>query len=115
MKFNYYENLLEGLENLKSNNSKEDWDKSLKEDIDPKTNDADDLYAVWITYVGKRVVNKDTMIGILEEQINKIKKGTVWNLGEGLAFRCIQVIDNNEPLVPNRDDDDFLKNLDWKD
>lgn len=31
MKFNYYENLLEGLKNLNSNNLKEDWDKDLEE------------------------------------------------------------------------------------
>lgn len=132
MKFNYYENLLEGLENLKSNNSKEDWDKieinannedllkadihfnsTLKENLDPETNNTDDLYALWYPYVGKRIVDKETMIKVLEEEINRIKKGTAWNVGEGLAFRCIQAIDNNEPLVPSHDksDDEWFKRL----
>ena len=53
------------------------------------------------------------MIKVLEEEISRIKKGTAWNVGEGLAFRCIQAIDNNEPLVPSHDksDDEWFKRL----
>lgn len=85
----------------------------LKEDLDPKTNNTDDLYALWYPYVGKRIVDKNTMIRALQEEIQRIKRGTAWNVGEGFAFRCIQAIDNGEPLVPSHDksDDEWFKRL----
>lgn len=96
-------------------------EQNLNENIDPKTNDVDDLYMVWIPYVGKKVVNKDTMIKYLQQEIEKIKQSNSYFIGDGLAYRNIQMMVKNpdtgklEPRVPNRSDDDFLKNLDWKD
>lgn len=95
--------------------------KFLKEDIDPKTNDTDDLYAVWIPYVGKRIVDKETMIRYLQQDIEEIKQSNRRFIGDGLAYRNIQMMCKNpdtgkyEPRVPNHSDQDFLNNLDWKD
>lgn len=92
----------------------------LKEDIDPKTNDTDDLYAVWIPYIGKRIVDKDTMIKYLEQEINNIKDNNPFTsgyyIGNGLAYRCIQRVYENskgkpEPRVPNHSEDEFFKAL----
>ena len=95
--------------------------EALKEDIDPRTNDTDDLYAVWYPYVGKRIVNKETMLKILQEEINRVKQSNRYYIGDGLAYRNIQMMCENpdtgkyEPRIPNHSDRDFLDNLDWKD
>lgn len=106
---------------LTDNHFNEIENESLKEDIDPKTNDTDDLYAVWIPYVGKRIVDKETMIKYLQQEIEKIKQSNRRFIGDGLAYRNIQMMcknpdtDEYEPRVPNHSDEDFLNNLDWKD
>lgn len=96
-------------------------EQNLNENIDPKTNNVDDLYAVWIPYVGKKVVDKDTMITYLKQEIEKIKQSNRHFIGDGLAYRNIQMMCENpdtgklEPRVPTHSDNEFLRNLDWKD
>lgn len=93
----------------------------LKEDMDIKTNDTDDLYAVWFPYEGKKILTKEEMIDQLEKELTWIKKSNKFYIGDGLAFRNIQMIVENpmtgekSPRVPNYSDQDFLSNLDWKD
>lgn len=75
-------------------------------DIDLKTNNTDDLYALWYPYVSKRIVDKETILRTLKQMIKDIEKGGAFIVGEGLAFKCMQAIDNDEPLVPSHDKDD---------
>lgn len=87
--------------------------KLINENIND--NDHDDLYAIYYPMVGKRIVDKDKMIKILEEYIRRIKEGGMMIVGEGFAFRNIQAIAYDKPYVPNKDDDEFLKSLTYKD
>ena len=110
--------LADYLKNFKEN-------KNITEDIDPKTNDTDDLYAVWIPWVGKRIVDKEKMVEYLQREIEKIKLSDDFMrksfIGDGLAYRNIQKIVENpdtgkyEPRVPNRSDEEFFKAMHWED
>lgn len=76
-------------------------------------NDTDDLYVVYYPMVGKRVVDKNKMIAILEEYIRRIKEGGMFIVGEGMAFRNIQAIAYDKPYVPNKDENEFFKSLNY--
>ena len=68
---------------------------------------------------GVDAVNASKEIKVLmvgdEEKIRKELAKYTYDQERIEVVGATEVIDNNEPLVPNRDDDDFLKNLDWKD
>jgi len=97
----------------KYNKNFDTYNEALKEDIDPKTNDTDELWAIWFPYVGKRVVTKEQMIRELEGCLNTVKEGGDINTGFGLAFRNIQTISDydGKPLVPRDDEDKFFETM----
>lgn len=111
------ESLLKFVDDLSLDIASEDLHlkEALKEDIDPRANDTDDLYAVWLPYVGKRILNYFEMVRLLEDLLKDVKEHRS-HPGQGLAYRCIQMISQDGPLrVTERSNQDFLNNLDWKD
>lgn len=86
--------------------------KNITEDIDPRTNDTDELWAYWFPHVGKHIVSKETMIKKLEACIDVVKRGGFVNTGFGLAFRNIQTIGHDgNPLVPTESEDKFFETM----
>lgn len=87
--------------------------KLINENV--SNNDTDDLYKVWRPYIGERVITKEEMIEELQDAIAVIKLGGLPQLGRGLAFRCIQVMQRDEPYISTESDDEFFKNLKYRD